>query len=90
MNLIDVDLLRDEVLNDNTYDNDTVNYYLNIIDDAPTMDAMPVVHGKWINESNPDEDQNVQTECSVCHSGDKHTVNVIVPYCWKCGAKMDN
>ena len=32
---IDADDLRDNVLNDNTYDNDTVNYYLGWIDDAP-------------------------------------------------------
>lgn len=43
MRLIDADALRDEVLHDNTYDNDTVNYYLGWIDDAPTIDAVPVV-----------------------------------------------
>ncbi|NCC85269.1 MAG: hypothetical protein EOM03_14250, partial [Clostridia bacterium] len=40
--LIDRDALRDEVLNDNTFDNDTVNYYLATIDGAPTIDATPV------------------------------------------------
>lgn len=42
---IDADDLRDKVLNDNTYDNDTVNYYLGLIDNAPTID--PVKRGKW-------------------------------------------
>lgn len=30
-------------MNDNTYDNDTVNYYLGWIDDTPTADVVPVV-----------------------------------------------
>lgn len=42
MRLIDADALRDEVLYDNTYDNDTVNYYLGLIDDTPTVDAAPL------------------------------------------------
>ena len=45
---IDADDLRDNVLNDNTYDNDTVNYYLGWIDDAPTADVVPVARGEWI------------------------------------------
>lgn len=43
---IDADDLRDNVLNDNTYDSDTVNYYLGWIDDAPTADVVPVVRGE--------------------------------------------
>jgi len=45
MRLIDADTLRGEVLNDNTYDNDTVNYYLGLIDAAPTIDS--VKRGEW-------------------------------------------
>lgn len=40
MRLIDADNLRDEVLNDNTYDNDVINYYLDLIDDAPEIKAI--------------------------------------------------
>ena len=36
MRLIDADALREEILNDNTYDNDTVNYYLGTVDDTET------------------------------------------------------
>jgi hypothetical protein len=42
MDLINREVLRDEVLNDNTFDNDTVNYYLGIIDSAPAIEP-PVV-----------------------------------------------
>lgn len=37
MRLIDAETLREEVLYDNTYDNHTVNYYLGLIDEAPTV-----------------------------------------------------
>ena len=39
---IDADDLRDNVLNDNTYDNDTVNYYLGWIDDALSFQPKPL------------------------------------------------
>ena len=36
MRLIDADLLREDILNDNTFDNDTVNYYLAMVDGMET------------------------------------------------------
>ena len=60
-----------------------------MIDSTDTEDAKIIVHGMWIDTSEPDEDKNVETACSICHAGDKHAVNVTVPYCWHCGAKMD-
>lgn len=46
------------------------------LDDTPTVDAVPVVHGRWINEN-----------CSVCgtyvYRGDADN------YCPRCGTKMD-
>jgi len=45
MRRIDANAIRDEVLNDNTYDNDTVNYYLGLIDAAPTIEPK---RGEWI------------------------------------------
>lgn len=54
-----------------------------------TVDAVEVVHGRWISNGELDEDGNGQYHCSVCFAGEKHNPIVEVPYCWKCGAKMD-
>ena len=50
-----------------------------------------VVHGQWIYEEEPDENNNVEAHCSMCFAGDLHATALMnkVPYCWKCGAKMD-
>lgn len=36
MRLIDAGLLREDILNDSTFDNDTINYYLNMVDGMET------------------------------------------------------
>ena len=46
-------------------------------------------HGRWVQYGELDEDGNGQYHCSVCSAGEKHNPIVDVPYCWKCGAKMD-
>ena len=59
--------------------------------DMPAADVAPVMHGRWIKESDGG------TRCSVCN---KRVRNVTggwyepvdlsdMPYCPKCGAKMD-
>lgn len=59
------------------------------IEAMPTVDAVEVRHGKWINISEPDENDNVSCECSLCGAGEEHAKGFIVPFCWKCGARMD-
>lgn len=47
--------------------------------------------GKWVYRSiTPDEDGNLQANCSVCGAGEKHASSMVgkVPFCWKCGADM--
>ncbi len=59
----------------------------NDIDNAPTVDAEPVVHGHWIWN----EDSH-RYECSVCHGecATSFTENPLFkPFCGECGAKMD-
>lgn len=51
------------------------------IDAMPTVDAVPVKHGKWT-----DKDGGIAT-CSVC--GDRWGVWSVMKYCPNCGAKMD-
>ena len=57
---------------------------IGMIDDAHTMDAVEVVHGRWIYE--PVEFSIVKDiRCSVC----RRYVKVPENYCPDCGAKMD-
>ena len=62
---------------------------------APAVDAVKVQHGYWIEASQELqraedlENGNKQYFCSNCNAGDLHAVTQDVPYCWKCGAKMD-
>ena len=50
-----------------------------LMEDAPTVDAVEVVHGHWaiINEN-----------CCVCSACHKHSIQDYY-YCPNCGAKMD-
>ena len=53
------------------------------IEDAPTIDAEPVKHGKW-----DDSLDGITPYCSVC--GCTHRCLIRCPsYCPNCGAKMD-
>ena len=58
---------------------------------TPAIDAVPVVHARWIYSGDMDLDGNSQGYCSRCGAGDKHRADLknLVPYCWKCGARMD-
>lgn len=58
-----------------------------MISNAPTIDAVPVVHGRWrINK------QFADYECSACGHGDiisPYFKRLKLNYCPNCGAKMD-
>jgi hypothetical protein len=57
--------------------------------DAPTIDAVPVVHGRWIETLVPDgyvqKASRMRKQCSVCG----WTNACRYKYCPNCGAKMD-
>lgn len=55
---------------------------------APTVDAVPVVHGYWIKFGVSDKDGNQLYRCSVCKCEEIHSPLVKVNYCWNCGALM--
>ena len=75
--------------NEHIYD---TNAFLDSIDEQPTVDAVEVVHGRWIEDydtfiqDNGYESEPIHTGfvCSVCG---RHSF-AIEPYC-HCGAKMD-
>ena len=82
MRLIDADALAKELMHEG------LGYQYNRVINAPTVDAVPVRHGKWLY-IRTDDDGNGVYECSVCHMGETHSPIVVVRYCWNCGAKMD-
>ena len=63
-----------------------VLYAMNLIDDQPTVDAVPVIHGHWIKIGNQYSIRNMK--CSICGEevfGDVDTEK----YCFNCGAKNE-
>lgn len=60
-------------------------------DDAPTIDAEPVRHGRWIEAHDNDgldyECSNQKCKCRISYNGAK--VSGDFNYCPNCGAKMD-
>ena len=100
MRLIDIDEFEfidyswNEVLDrfSDTFD-DGVMWLAEKIDQAPTIDAVPVVHGEWILDERHLINNAVwqYAKCSVCadsrfsYDSAKKNFN----YCPNCGAKMD-
>lgn len=65
------------------------NGLLGLIEKAPTVDAVPVVHGRW--EMRPtgmatDTGPEYKAYCTVCNEPNKQYQP---PFCPHCGAKMD-
>lgn len=61
------------------------------INSIPAIDAVPVVHARWIYSGHVDADGNRHANCSHCGAGEEHKEEWThkVPYCWSCGARMD-
>lgn len=61
---------------------------IKLLCDAPTVDAVEVVHGRWIKPTVIDGRAFNIPHCSICNGVpcgvDEHT-----NYCPNCGAKMD-
>ena len=58
-----------------------------LIADTPTVDVVPVVHGRWIEKSAPA--RKIYFECSHCGAQENKHTAIKGYYCWRCGAKMD-
>lgn len=55
---------------------------------VPSVDAVPVVHGRWILQGFED----CMTRCSVCNvraPRNDHGDIILSTFCWECGVKMD-
>lgn len=73
---------------------DTVEECSFAVGNAPTVDAVPVVHGQWISLT---ECANAGVYCSVCnkkvykedYAWSNKRIKMRSNYCPNCGAKMD-
>ena len=81
MRLIDADALTDKLETFMEWEN--ALFVQKCIDDAPTIDAKPVKHGRWelVDEAEPQ-----RWSCSKCLSLLWHSDFSYCPYC---GARMD-
>lgn len=58
-----------------------------LIVDAPTVEAEPVRHGKWIDDL--DENGRLRSAWRKCSFCGGRNYSKKTPYCPNCGAKMD-
>ena len=91
MRLIDADALKKSIKNmPNDYYGDLcIGDAIKEIDNAPTIDAVPVVRGEW----NPIFNGADTCKCSVCKRkgvSDSDYGFIATPYCPNCGAKMES
>lgn len=95
MRLIDADALKEKLppvfIEASCRDCPVVRGFVglgNLINEAPTVDAAPVVHGEWIEG---EDEYTSFLKCSVCGeefcSWDSDCART--NYCPNCGAKMD-
>ena len=62
--------------------------FLHFVLGAPTIDAVPMVHGKWIDSA----EHGGYCVCSACHDcyvDGEWVIGGKWSYCPNCGAKMD-
>ena len=88
--MIDADVTADAFTEwfTNTYD---CRMPRDIVDAIPTVDAVPVVHGRWINTGDSYEDEYCRYnywECSACGNRIAGRYG-LHNYCPNCGSLMD-
>lgn len=62
------------------------NEIIDIINDMPTVEAVPVVHGEWIHVPSSDMATGKAYECSNCKK--MRYGSFMPPFCQMCGADM--
>ena len=94
MRLIDADALLESGIcaeygyNDNGLLLIPMRDVTNSIRNAPTIDAEPVRHGRWIRRKSCHTQTGFVDKCSVCQNMLVH-LGCKANYCPNCGAKMD-
>lgn len=69
MRLIDADKLRDGIFHDSDYDNDTINHFIDLVDEQPEVDAEPVVRCKDCMHWKQEESHTGNNGASFCKCG---------------------
>jgi len=94
MRLIDADALKAyiDAQEGRPFIGCTVGEALKIMtDEQPTIDAVPVRHGKWIDEGQPDDFfPHHAWRCSECGEQVLEIGEPWYKYCPNCGARMDD
>ena len=62
------------------------NEIINIINDIPTVEAVPVVHAEWIHVPSSDMATGQAYECSNCKK--MRYGSFLPPFCQMCGADI--
>lgn len=60
---------------------------IDVLENCPAVEERK--HGHWVQVSDWDKNGQAHFDCSVCGAGDVHADDAEVPYCWHCGAVMD-
>ena len=84
MRIIDADYVKSK-LNKSALGGHLHYYVCGVIDDAPTIDAEPVKHARWVWDSNAPHREHGAYKCSNCGCHSDFEEN----YCYNCGYKMD-
>lgn len=87
MRLIDADEFEKDIYKCLMYGNTAfIDKYevLHRLNNAPTIEAEPIRHGKWI------ENDNGTYSCSECKSWIPKEQHYYARYCLHCGAKLSN
>lgn len=81
MRLVDADKLKI------SYDGHFVGVAKNDLDNAPTIEAEPIIHAHWV------ESEEGYFSCSNCHNDAMIELyknsQKLTPFCPNCGAQMD-
>ena len=73
-------LIRDLTAMKSVYDAIALDGMIKALNEAPTVDAVEVVHGRWMHHEN---------DIAYCSNCEADAVEDGTNYCPNCGAKMD-
>ena len=88
--LIDKEKFLDDLMNcSETLGRKSLMVMLEILKNQPTIEAEPVVHGRWIMRGGKRYCSVCQARAGVTRDTDDFWYTVGTTYCPNCGAKMD-